>query len=219
MKKYSNWFTSFQSFYFQFNQYLAMRPHVWTPCGLCQISRMPIVLLSIQPIFSNGSHVWTARMDALWTLSDLRCAPPIQNDSNTVILKNIEKALKDSCNFFAHFWRFWAPPPLQHERKWATWQIHLSYSYWSTWHIRITSDHCGSLRITADHIRSPRITSDHIRSLRITADHCGSHQITADHIRSHQITSDHCGSHSIFLKPPFDVGGMGGGWHGWVPSS
>jgi len=92
-----------QSFYFQFNQYLAMRPHVWTPCGLCQISRMPIVLLSIQPIFSNGSHVWTARMDALRTLSDLRCAPPIQNDFNPVILKNIEKALKDSCYFFAVF--------------------------------------------------------------------------------------------------------------------
>ena len=33
---------------------------------------MPIVLLSIQPIFSNGSHVG----DALWTLIDLRCAPP-----------------------------------------------------------------------------------------------------------------------------------------------
>jgi len=60
---------------------------------------MPIVLLSIQPIFSNA----TARMDALWTLSDLRCAPPIQNDFNPVILKNIEKALKELGDFFAHF--------------------------------------------------------------------------------------------------------------------
>ena len=42
-------------------------------------------------------------MNALWTLIDLRCAPPIQNDFNPVILKNIEKALIELGDFFAHF--------------------------------------------------------------------------------------------------------------------
>jgi hypothetical protein len=42
-------------------------------------------------------------MDALWTLSDLRCAPPIQNDYNPVILKNVEKALKEYRDVFRCF--------------------------------------------------------------------------------------------------------------------